>query len=725
VVASVEAQEEKISYEDHIKQIMLESCAGCHNQERAKNGLKLDTYAGIFEGGSSGPAIVKGNPSGSLLYQVVAHVREPFMPYGEDKLPDATIEIIRRWIESGAPQTKDDNSFVPSAPATPMTLDPTSLALPEGAAAMPENIRTEPYWWTERPNAIRAIACSPYAPLIAVGGHRQVFLHHAETFARLGVLDFPEGDIMTVRFSRDGSIVFAGGGMGAASGRVVGWNVATGARVFEIGDETDVVLDADLSADNTMLALGGPDRIVRVYDLSTAATVFEVAKHTDWVTSISFSPDGVLLATGDRAGGAFVWEALTGREFHTLPTHNGAVTSIAWRADSALLATAGDDGFIRLLDAENGREQRAWQSHGGVLALDWLRDGRMASCGRDRVVRVWRADGSEERALEPLADLATAVAATHDGARIVAGCWNGEVRVHATGDGARLADLRANPPTSLEEQAIAAAAEVARLEQQIPGLAAAADAATQQAARLAAKAAGLETQGGEAKAALDAHATTAQQAEQTITQAETLIASIDGQAAAKSAAVEQANAVMVAQDEAVARAQVAMRVAIEARLAAERLLEAAQATGDAAAIEQAKASLATAAQLADGAIAIAERAAMERAQAQIAVLRAQAEHELWLAHAQPQRDHAAAGREQALLIRAEHLRLQELLNAAAATAQQARGEATAAAAAATAAIDAKTQAEIALAAARDAATAAAAAWEAKKQAILANSGRVE
>jgi len=719
------AQEDRITYEDHIKPILLESCAGCHNQQRAKNGLKLDSYTGIFEGGSSGPAIVKGDPNGSLLYQLVAHTGEPFMPFGEDKLPDATVETIRKWIESGAPQTKDDNSFVPTAPAAPMTLDPAALARPEGAPAMPENLRREPCWWTERPNTIRALACSPFAPLIAVGGHHQVILYHAESFQRLGVLDFPEGDVMTVQFSRDGSILIAGGGLGATSGRVVGWSIVTGQRVFEVGDEPDVVLAADISADNQSVALGGPDRIVRIFDLTTGAQVFEITKHTDWVTALSFSPDGVLLATGDRAGGAFVWEALTGREFYTLPTHNGPVTAIAWRADSQMLATAGEDGFVRLLDAENGREQRAWQSHGGVLALDWSRDGRIATSGRDALARVWNGDGAEQKAFEALPDLATAVAFSHDGSRLIVGGWGGPLRVHNADNGARLADLRANPLTSWEEAVAAAQTEVDRLSAALPDLAAVADAAAQQSASLQTKAQDLEKQVADAKAALDAYINTAQQAEATIAQLDQSLAAFEQQTQARAGALAavQSNLAILQQRAAETHAQ--MRVAIEGRLAAERAVNEAEASGDAARIEAAKAALPTAVQLAEGAIAIAQRSAIEVAQAQIAATAAQIDQELWLAHAQPARDQATLRRNESLAMREENARLQQAFDALTATSQQARGEANAAMTAAAAAIDAKSQAETALAPAREKLAAAAAAWEAKKQAIFANNGRVE
>ena len=57
-----------------------------------------------------------------------------------------------------------------------------------------------------------AIASSPWAPVIALGGYRQVLLYHAQTLDPLGVLPFPEGTPYVLRFSRNGRLLLCGGG---------------------------------------------------------------------------------------------------------------------------------------------------------------------------------------------------------------------------------------------------------------------------------------------------------------------------------------------------------------------------------------------------------------------------------------------------------------------------------------------------------------------------------
>ena len=115
-------------------------------------------------------------------------------------------------------------------------------------------------------------------------------LHHTASLELLGVLPFPEGVVKTVRFTRNGKLLLAGGGEAAKSGRVVVWDVATATRIAELGDEYDEVLAADLSADQRLVAVGGPSRIMRLLTTADGAVESELRKHTDWVTAVEFSP---------------------------------------------------------------------------------------------------------------------------------------------------------------------------------------------------------------------------------------------------------------------------------------------------------------------------------------------------------------------------------------------------------------------------------------------------
>ena len=438
-------------------------CGTCHNPDKAKGGLNLDNFSAAMRGGGSGKVIEPGDAEGSSILGVITHKEEPKMPPNAGKIPDAEIDLIRKWIEGGALESSGSTASVKAKPKFEFKLDPKALGKPAGAAAMPENLATEPFVPQARPSAVVAMAASPWAPLVAVGGHKQVLLYRTTDHHLVGVLPFPEGTIHVMRFSRNGDLLLVGGGRGGQSGLAVAFNVKTGQRVFEIGKEYDAVLAADISPDHGQVALGGPGKVLRVYNTADGNLMFEMRKHTDWITAVEFSPDGVLLASGDRNNGLIVWEAQTGREYFDLKAHTGCITDISWRLDSNVVASSSEDGSVRLWELENGGNIKGISAHGGgVESVRFAKDGRLVSTGRDRMVRVWDASGNKQREFEAFGDLALEAVFSHDESKVIAADWSGEIRVWDAKDGKRLANLAVNPaPIAVRmeraQQAMAAA----------------------------------------------------------------------------------------------------------------------------------------------------------------------------------------------------------------------------------------------------------------------------
>ena len=108
---------------------ILGRCVSCHQGKAAPASLDLSSRQGAVKGGSSGPALVPGDATGSLLFQKSSG-RE--MPPGAP-LSAAEIEALRLWIDEGAewPDLKTD--------------------LPGGEAS------EEPTWWSLRPLGLAKI----------------------------------------------------------------------------------------------------------------------------------------------------------------------------------------------------------------------------------------------------------------------------------------------------------------------------------------------------------------------------------------------------------------------------------------------------------------------------------------------------------------------------------------------------------------------------------------
>lgn len=601
---------EKVTYVDHVLPIFKARCGSCHNANDKKGGLTLDNYQAVMLGGSSGTVVEGGAPDASYLWQLVNHESEPKMPPNADKLPDAELAVIKKWIEGGVLENSGSTAMIKKTSSVGKievsTERPAEVAMPQAYFGDTQRI-------TARPNAVTALATSPWAPLAAVSGFQQVIVYNTATLQLLGVLPFPEGQPEILKFSRNGSLLMVGGGRGGASGKVVLFDVKTGQRVAEIGDEYDVVLAADISPDHTQVALGGPKKMLRVYNVATGELMYENKKHTDWVTAIEFSPDGVLLASGDRANGLVVWEAFTGRPFHDLLGHQGAITDVSWRPDSNVVGSCSEDGTIRLWEMTNGTQIKSWSAHGSVQALDYIRDGRLVSTGRDRIVRLWNGEGAQEREFGGMTDIGMEVAFDAESGRLLGGDWTGVVRIWNAADGAELGQFNTNPPTL--------AMQIEALQQQI----AAATAQTEQTtAQLAAMQKTLSDKKAAADAALAMATAAAQKSEQAAADKAAAEKTVADQIAVKVAAdklltdsqttkaaaektLADSNAALKAAEEALKAAQAAYEVAVKDQAAAaEAFANATKTAGDAA-------TAVTTAQTKAAEAAAAEKAAQDEA----------------------------------------------------------------------------------------------------------------
>ncbi|MDF1850776.1 MAG: hypothetical protein P1U85_08085 [Verrucomicrobiales bacterium] len=261
------------------------------------------------------------------------------------------------------------------------------------------------------------------------------------SLGHIGTLPFPEGDVHDLRFSRNGELLVAAGGRGAYSGKVAVFDVSTGERKATIADEQDIVLSADISADHRFVAIGTPAKKVKIFSAVNGELLHTMDKHTDWVTKVRFSPDGKKLATGDRNGGIHVWESENAGIVYTLDEHKVRITGLSWRADGQLLASAAEDGKFVLWDMKDGwptrtasphsvkQEPSRYTRHTGILDIQFARDGRFLTVGRDRSVRWWQTDGNGIGQVEDLASIPTQVAFGWDGKTVVTGDLKGELKL--------------------------------------------------------------------------------------------------------------------------------------------------------------------------------------------------------------------------------------------------------------------------------------------------------
>ena len=172
--------------------------------------------------------------------------------------------------------------------------------------------------------------------------------------------------------------------------------------------------DTAFSPDARRLAVtSGDDGSVTVFDLASGARAFELTGHEFSVSSVSWSPDGRYMATGSNDGTSKIWDGRSGRLRFTLSDHTGVVIGVDWSPDSSRLITGGSDGTVRVWEIAEGGARQAQvlsaQGLGGGAVGVFSPDGTRVMTGDVGVtnVKIWDVglSGDAESANLPVEEL--------------------------------------------------------------------------------------------------------------------------------------------------------------------------------------------------------------------------------------------------------------------------------------------------------------------------------
>jgi mono/diheme cytochrome c family protein len=106
-------------FETRIRPLLADNCFKCHTGNKPKGKLRLDSRAGLLQGGERGPALVPGRPDQSLLLRAVRQSDDDLKMPPSKKLPRRQIEDLEAWIKGGAhwPASDHDRPIATSVQA--------------------------------------------------------------------------------------------------------------------------------------------------------------------------------------------------------------------------------------------------------------------------------------------------------------------------------------------------------------------------------------------------------------------------------------------------------------------------------------------------------------------------------------------------------------------------------------------------------------------------------
>ncbi|MCI0541135.1 MAG: hypothetical protein L0Z50_38525, partial [Verrucomicrobiales bacterium] len=414
-----------VDFEQEVLPILKNNCLACHNQTKAKADLILETPQTILKGGESGPAVLPGNGSDSLLLKLAAHSDKPVMPPKENKvnardLAPEQLALVKLWIDQGAKgeihgqapvvwQALPPN--VKSIFAVAVTSDGQFAACGRGNQLYLYHIPTRRLATRlvdrelERTglytncavahlDLVQALAFNPAGDLLASGGYREIKLwRRTPSQPRLTIGNTHSNAVKALAATLDGKW-FA---TGSDDGMVKVWHAASGDCAKVLTGHEKAITTLRFSPDGTKLIAGSTDQRICIWDL-LSGNLFAQARAKEDVIAVAWLNQRQQIASGGPTGVIQLWQLPetngTLTAIHQLKGHEGAVTSLdLFPGAVEQLVSGSRDGSLRVWSLEKN-ETVLKMDHGGPVASVAVRpDGkRAASAGEDHVAKLWNLD---------------------------------------------------------------------------------------------------------------------------------------------------------------------------------------------------------------------------------------------------------------------------------------------------------------------------------------------
>ena len=133
---------------------------------------------------------------------------------------------------------------------------------------------------------------------------------------------------------------------------------------------------------------GCKDPSIKLWTFATGQLAGKLTGHKTRVRALAFSPDGRLLASGGEDRTVRLWNLATAAEVRFIPMELGAY-ALSFSPDSKWLA-AQENQVIHVLDVASGREMHPLRQPNGGFGVAFAPDGRwLASTGSEPHVTLW------------------------------------------------------------------------------------------------------------------------------------------------------------------------------------------------------------------------------------------------------------------------------------------------------------------------------------------------
>lgn len=198
------------------------------------------------------------------------------------------------------------------------------------------------------------------------------------------------------------------------------WDIETSTELLIQEGHSREVHSVAFNIDGSLAASAGHDSIGRIWDLRTGRMVMYLDSHILPIIALDWGTDGHRVLTGSMDGFIKCWDVRAVKETASIGAHTGGVTDLTWfkgtdgplsierpakdeegeyipKKAATFLVSSGFDRSIKIFSADDWAVCKTLTAHSGnVTGVDVAPDSKwIASCGRDRTVKLWQRDDGE------------------------------------------------------------------------------------------------------------------------------------------------------------------------------------------------------------------------------------------------------------------------------------------------------------------------------------------
>ena len=244
-------------------------------------------------------------------------------------------------------------------------------------------------------NSVYTVAASPNHSQIASGDkNRKIQLRRVESIgnscqelhADFSNLDSHSGYVYCLQFSPDGGILASGG----ADRRIRLWNADTGKIIYTLDGHQETVTAIEFMPNGKILVSAGADRTIRFWDVAQKQLLKTIEAHDEKIHALAVSQDGQLIVSGSSDRTVRVRQLGNGSNY-TLSGHQEGVLSVAISPDSKTIASGAIDGTVKLWDVSSQQLITTIQAHQTAVKSIVFQplDRTLITASWDRTIKIW------------------------------------------------------------------------------------------------------------------------------------------------------------------------------------------------------------------------------------------------------------------------------------------------------------------------------------------------